>query len=272
MDGRPIILHIGVQKTGTTSTQRFLEQAAPDIADRVIIRTPAEGTPMRPLGRAAVAFTLGPGKDRREALVAALDDVLDTVPEGDQPVLLSHENLAGAMPGNGGETGLFPVLPRLLKQLDRTARDRGFAPLYVFCTRPMDDWLPSVWAQAVRTDGYAGSWDDFRALTADLPDWGNLHRRIANAVGEDRVIRLRIGQDSDIGRRLLSLAGLPDPVVAALPALAVRAMERLDGNATEFLRRLNALDLNPHARDRVADLVARSQDLFTANAPSAGTL
>ncbi|MBU2958543.1 hypothetical protein Q4511_06010 [Paracoccus sp. 1_MG-2023] len=272
MTDRPLIFHIGVQKTGTTSVQRFLEQAAPRIADRVIIRTPEEGTPMRPLGRAAVAYSLAPGKDLREALVAALDDVLDTIPEGHQPVLISHENLAGAMPGNGGETGLYPVLPRLLKQLDKVAQGRGFRPCYVFSSRAMDDWLPSVWAQAVRTDGYDGSWDDFRAATADLPDWPNLQRRIANAVGEDRVTRLQVEECPDIARRLLTIAGLPQHVVDALPDLEVRAMERLNPNATEFLRQLNRLDLNPHARDRVAELVARKQHLFTADAPSEGTL
>ncbi|WP_022708419.1 hypothetical protein [Paracoccus zeaxanthinifaciens] len=270
MAQRPLIFHIGVQKTGTTSVQRFLEQAAPQIADRVILRTPAEGTPMRPLGRAAVAFSLAPGKDRREALVAALDEVLDTIPQGDQPVLISHENLSGAMPGNGGETGLYPVLPRLLKQLDRAAQDRSFDPRYVICTREMEDWLPSVWAQAVRTDGYAGSWADFRAATADLPDWPNLVRRIENAVGEGRVTHLH-GPD-DTARHLLRLAGLSDDRIDALPPLADRAMERLNDNATEFLRQLNRLELNPHARDRVAELVARSQHLFTAQAPSEGTL
>lgn len=52
---RPLFLHVGVQKTGTTSLQRFLRRSAPALADAVVIRTPEEGTPMRPLGRAAIA-------------------------------------------------------------------------------------------------------------------------------------------------------------------------------------------------------------------------
>ena len=93
--------------------------------------------------------------------------------------------------------------------------------------------------------------------------------------GAGRVSRLRLEDESDAdrpGRQLLALAGVPEARLDALPLLDSRAMERLSPGATEFLRRLNGLALNPHARDRVADLVARSQPLFAAHVPSEGTL
>lgn len=272
---RSLILHVGVQKTGTTSLQRFLRRSGPALADLVAIRTPEEGTPMRPLGRAAVACSLNDEKDRRAALVLAFGDVLDTVPDGPQAVILSHENMAGAMPGNGGETRLYPALPMMLDLLMDEAGRRGFAPRVVVCTRRMADWLPSVWAQAVRTDGYARTLDEFQAETAGLPGWGDLIRRLSSTLGSDRVTRLRMEDEPDAarpGRRLLDLAGVPAARIDALAPLEGRGMERLTPNATEFLRRLNGLSLNPHARDRVADLVARSQPLFTASPPSEGTL
>lgn len=274
--GRPLILHLGVQKTGTTSLQRFLKHSAAALSDVLILRTPEEGTPMRPLGRAAVACSLSPGdKDLRVALRIAFEDVLDTLPAGPQTVLVSHENMAGAMPGNGGETALYPALPRMLKVLDRVAQARGFDPRYVFYTRGMETWLPSVWAQAVRTDGYTRTLSQFRAEVADLPAWEDLLDRLTAALGADRVTRLRLEDETDPdrpGRQLLGLAGLDPARIDALPPLEGRAMERLNGGSTEFLRRLNGLALNPHARDRVADLVARVQPLFTAEAPSEGTL
>nr|WP_111298088.1 hypothetical protein [Paracoccus saliphilus] len=275
-DGRPLILHVGVQKTGTTSLQRFLKRSAALLSDGLVVRTPEEGTPMRPLGRAAVACSRSPGdKDLRVALRVAFEDVLDTLPEGSQTVLISHENLAGAMPGNGGETALYPSLPRMLKVLDKVARARGFDPCYVFYSREMEAWLPSVWAQAIRTDGYTRTLAEFRVEVADLPGWDDLLDRLAAALGADRVTRLRLEDETDPdrpGRQLLGLAGLTPARIDALPPLEGRAMERLNGGSTEFLRRLNGLALNPHARDRVADLVARVQPLFTAETPSEGTL
>ena len=53
------------------------------------------------------------------------EHVLDTVPEGPQTVVLSHENLAGAMPGNGGETRLYPALPGMMTRLTDDAEARG---------------------------------------------------------------------------------------------------------------------------------------------------
>ena len=273
--GRRLVLHLGVQKTGTTSLQRFLKLNAAALADRLIIRTPEEGTPMRPLGRAAIAASLGESGDLQNALKAALEDVLDTVPDGPQTVLISHENLAGAMPGNGGETRLYPVLPQMMQQLDKVARARGFDAHFVFYTRRMQAWKPSVWAQAVRTDGYAGTRAEFMAQTDGLPGWGDLERRLVKHLGADRVTRLALEAETDPDRpglQLLALAGIPAHGVATLAPLQSRAMERLNDGSTEFLRRLNGLALNPHARGRIVDLVTRSQHLFTADMPSEGTL
>ena len=272
---RPLILHVGVQKTGTTSLQRFLRRSSEALSDVLIVRTPEEGTPMRPLGRAAVAASLYKDPDLRLALSDAFGVVLDTLPEGPQTVILSHENLAGAMPGNGGETRLYPALPDLLAPLVDQAVARGFAPQVAIYTRRMAAWLPSVWAQAVRTDGYRGTWEAFQAETAELPGWGDLIRRLTTALGTERVTRLRLEAEPDPerpGRQLLDLAGIDPARLDALPPLDGRGMEQLSANATEFLRRLNGLALNPHARDRVADLVSRSQPLFTAPSPSEGTL
>lgn len=272
---RPLLLHVGVQKTGTTSLQRFLRRSEAALSDSLVIRTPEEGTPMRPLGRAAVAYSLVPDEAHADRLQTAFDAVLDGLPEDGRAVILSHENLAGAMPGNGGETRLFPALPRILSLIVAQAEARGFSPHVAVYTRRMTAWLPSVWAQAVRTDGYAETLAQFRVQTAALPGWGDLIRRLTAELGAGRVTRLRLEEEPDAdrpGRQLLALAGIPEARLAALPPLEGRAMERLSPGATEFLRRLNGLALNPHARDRVADLVARSQPLFTAHLPSEGTL
>lgn len=264
---RRLIVHMGVQKTGSTSIQRHLRRNADVLSGRLLVRTPEEGSPMRPLGRAAVAFSLAPDEDRAALLRRAFRDVLETLPDRDVPAVISHENLAGAMPGNGGETRLFPALPQIAALLSAEARD--FAPDFVIYTRKQKAWRPSVWAQAVRTDGYGRSLAAFEAETADLPGWGDLLRRMRAEIG-DQVTRFRLEDEADAhrpGRQLLRHAGLDEAAIDALEPLEGQHNSRLNDGATEFLRCLNGLALNPHAHGRIVDLVARTQHLFAATPP-----
>lgn len=266
---RRLIVHMGVQKTGSTSIQRHLRRNADALAGHLVVRTPEEGSPMRPLGRAAVGYSLAPSDDGARALKLAFREVLDTLPDDDVPVLISHENLAGAMPGNGGEVRLYPALPQIAALLASGARD--FATDFVIYTRNQKTWRPSVWAQAVRTDGYTRSLVEFEAETADLPGWGDLIRRSSAEVS---VTRFKLEDEGDPlrpGRQLLRHAGLEDALIDTLRPLDGPANSRLNGGATEFLRRLNGLALNPHAHGRIVDLVARAEHLFAADVPSQGT-
>ncbi|MBU3029963.1 hypothetical protein [Paracoccus marinaquae] len=271
--GRRLIVHLGVHKTGSTAIQRHLHRNAAALARRLILRTPWPDQPMQALGRAAQQFSLAPGGDTRKALRIALEDVLETLPANDLPVILSHENLAGAPPGKGQEIRLYPALPRIAELIRQTAG--GFEVDFVIYTRSMETWRASLWAQIVRSEGYAGALADFLTDTADLPGWDDLGHRMAEAVGQDRIRCFRLEDEAEHarpGRQLLRHAGLSDAEIAALPPLEGASNERLSHGATEFLRRLNGLSLNPHARRKVVDLVASNQFLFTADQPSAGTL
>lgn len=267
-----LIVHLGVQKTGSTSLHHFLQKNAAALSDRLVIRTPEPGTAMRPLGRAAIAYSLDGERGDEARLAEAVATVCDGLPQDRRTILISHENLAGAMPGNGGETRLYPALPRILGVLDR-----AFAPLvpiYVIYSRPMQDWRASVWAQAVRTDGYGGNYDDFLAATRDLPDWDDLIVRL-EAAAPGRVHHFDLASEPDRmrpGSLLLALAGISMAEQAALAPLTAPSMQRLNGGATEFLRQLNGLSLHPQARAKVADLVARTQTLFDADHRPEGTL
>lgn len=271
--GRRLIVHLGVQKTGSTAIQRHLQRSAADLADLLVIRTPQEGTTMRPLGRAATAFSLDISAASRDVLRAALEDVLSGLPANDLPVLLSHENLAGAMPGNGGETRLYPALPEIARLIAETAK--GFSTDFVIYTRDLADWRPSVWSQAIRSDGYDRDYLEFTEDTAAITGWDNLQARMAAAIGAERISFYRLEDETcwdRPGRQLLRHAGLPERRIDALPVLDNPRPPQVSAASLEFLRRLNGLALNPHARGKVADLVDRTQHLFTADAPSEGTL
>ncbi|MDO5631575.1 MAG: hypothetical protein Q4G22_07035 [Paracoccus sp. (in: a-proteobacteria)] len=263
---RPLTIHIGLQKTGSTSLHHHLQLNADVLERRMVLRMPVEGTPMRPLGRAAVEFSLNPDDMRRATLDQAIRVVREGLPDNGLPVLISHENLAGAMPGTGDERRLYPLLPRIMASLDAGFHD--FSVDYVIYLRSQVNWLPSVWAQAVRTDGYTGTWADYDAEAVNLPEWPDLIGRLTDAIGADRLTVFHLEDETDPahpGSQLLSHMGLSDQDIAALRPLERRAMERLSPASTEFMRRLNGLSLNPHARTRVADLVARTQHLFNAD-------
>ncbi len=267
-----VIVHLGVQKTGSTSLHHFLQKNAAALADRLVIRTPEAGTSMRPLGRAAIAYSLDGERGDEARLMEAVATVCEGLPQDGRTVLISHENLAGAMPGNGGETRLYPALPRIIALLDR-----AFAPLvpvYAVYSRRMEAWKASVWAQAVRTDGYGGSYDEFLSETRDLPGWDDLLDRLEDAA-PGRLHHFELVDERDRmrpGRQLLALAGISAEEHAALEPLTGSSMQRLNAGATEFLRQLNGLPLNPQARAKVANLVASTQNLFDADHRPDGTL
>ncbi|MCF3974105.1 hypothetical protein [Paracoccus salsus] len=270
--GRRLIVHLGVHKTASTAIQRHLQRNAAGLADRLVVRTPQEGTPMRPLGRAALAYSRSPCEDGAIALRVALEDVLETLPANGLPAILSHENVAGSMPGKDGETRLYPVLPDIARLVLKAAK--GFEVEFVYYTRDMDIWRASVWAQAVRSEGYPRDYAAFLSETGDLPGWDDLYGRMTAALGAGRVTRFRLEDEADHarpGRQLLRHAGLSGAEIDRLLPLDGPANERLSPSSTEFLRRLNGLAIHPHARRKVSDMVARAQHLFTTDTPSEGT-
>lgn len=263
---RRLILHLGVQKTGSTSLHRFLGRNADGLVGRLAVQTPAKGSPMRALGRAATRFSLLPTPENRAALIGAVQQIRDSLPAGDNPVLISHENLCGAMLGNGGVVTLYPQLEQIMDVLDAV-----FAPMrpeVAIYSRDMADWKRSVYGQAVRTDGYSGTRAEFLDETADCGTWKDLENRLVDHLGADRCRVFRLEDETDEtrpGRQLLRHAGLSDDEIAALTPVVGRSNPSLNAGALEFLRQLNGLDLDRRARRAVADLVRSRQSLFKAN-------
>ena len=147
-----LIIHLGVQKTGTTSFQARLMQNAEVLAPRLAVFTPVRGTPTQKLGRAGMNFSLDPDAVRERLLVEAITRVREEILPLGRDCLISHENLPGAVLGNGPTRRLYPQIGRIIGMLDA-----GFAPLvpeYVIYTREMAGWLQSVHAQVVISDRY----------------------------------------------------------------------------------------------------------------------
>lgn len=268
---RRLAVHVGAQKTGSTALHQYLQRNRERLAPALEFLTPASRDLMAPLGQGCLRWSLDPSPAHERALRQAIRRAgAHFAADDPRPALLSHENLAGAMPGCGHERGLYPRLPQIVGMLREELS--GLDLEVVLTTRRMAAWKRSVWGQAVRSDAYRGSLDDFLAETAAITGWDDLVARLAAALGP-RLTVLPIEDEADPARpglRLLRRLGVPDDILASLRPLDGPGNPALSPAALEFIRALNGADLPAPARRRVVELVAARQSLFAASTPPAG--
>ncbi|MEZ5716091.1 MAG: hypothetical protein R3D85_13535 [Paracoccaceae bacterium] len=267
---RRVIVHMGVQKTGSTSLHDHLQAHEAALMPGLQALTPRRASPTRDMGRAALLYTDDPSPEagRRARLIETIETVRDLIAPGPGVTLISHENLPGAMLGRAGTVTLYPFLEEIVSLLDTHLAP--YRPEYVIYTRDLAAWKRSAHNQAVRSDGYTETLGTFLSRTADSGDWADLARRLtAAAPGRAHVLRLEDETDrARPGSQLLALAGLSPEEIAALVPQTTRRNESLNFGALEFLRLLNTLDLRPKQRRSVAQIVERNQQLFTPSAPA----
>lgn len=257
-----LIIHLGVQKTGTTSFQARLMQNSDVLAPRMSVHTPVRGTPTQKMGRAGMNFSLDPDAERERLLVEAIARVHEEIWPLGRDCLISHENLPGAVLGNGPTRRLYPQIGRIIALLDA-----GFAPLvpeYVIYTRDMAGWLKSVHAQVVISDRYLGTFDDFLVEMADCGTWAELEGRVRRQVGPLRLRVFRLEDEVDAarpGQQILRFAGLSEAELAALPGVG-RLNTRVPAAAVEFVRQLNGSALERAALQDVVRVVLENLPLF----------
>ena len=257
-----LILHMGVQKTGTTSLQHFLRRNSDVLANRMLVMVPTAKSVCRLVGRAAWDYSQGiVGKAE---LIAAIETARDTMRASDQDTcLLSHENLCGAMPGTGDLLDLYPHLPEIMQLLDKHLAP--LVPEYVFYTRDITRWKSSVHNQVVKSNSYTHALERFRADTAALTDWDDLKARLTAAVGADRITWVALEDEGDRtrpGQQLLKIAGLNDADIAALDPIPENRNESLTQGALEFMRLANSLELPRNLRRELAKSVKQNQPIF----------
>lgn len=229
------------------------------------VMTPAKGTPTRELGRAATQFSLSPTDEMRTRLINAVRTLREGLIGGTGTVLISHENLCGAMIGNQGTTTLYPRIEEIL-----TIVSENFAPLkpeFVYYTRPMAEWKRSVYGQAVRSDHYTGTRAEFQVETQDCGTWDELEQRMIATVGADRLRVFRLENETDNGRpaqQLFRYAGLSDTDIAKLDPIRGPQNTALNAGALEFLRRINSMGLGRKNRREIAGLIKSQQQLFVS--------
>lgn len=264
---RRVILHCGVQKTGSTSLHRFLTRNEAALDGRLEVRTPQRKTPQQMLGRAATRFSLDPtdatGADLVEAIKALRDKLLEGGPE---PVLVSHENICGAVPGRAGRNTLYPFFPAIARLIE--AHLAPLVPEFVLYIRDMETWKPSVYGQIVHSDWYTKTMAEYMEDTRDLEGWDRLEQRFAAELGLGKLTVFRLENEAEPefpAQQLLRHCGLSDDDIKGLRPQTRKSNQRLNSGVLEFIRQINALELAPRARTDVVDLAVRNQALFTSN-------
>jgi len=259
---RRVIVHIGAQKTGSTSLHRFLTLNQEALAGRVDIRVPIKGSLTRELGKTCAMYSLKPAA-HEASLVELLGQVRAELEGDDRVCIISHENIIGAMMGRRDVRALYPRAGEIMGLIE--AELAPFKPDYVLYTRERDGWLKSVYNQAVKSDSYAGTKAQFEAEVAEARDWSAVAQEIADVVGKDRLSVFALEDETTPerpGRQLLKLAGLTDDEINTLAPLAGRSNQSLNAGSLEFMRQLNGLGLAQPARKKVAALVKDNQSLF----------
>jgi hypothetical protein len=262
---RRLIIHCGVQKTGSTSLHHLVARNRAALSRDLEILTPAKGSLMRDLGHTAMQFSIDPSADLSARLIRLTRDLRDRLQTGSGTVLLSHENLPGAMIGKAGVGTLYPRLERIIGLLQTHLAP--LEPEFVFYTRDMADWKSSVYNQAVRSDHYRHSRAEFLRATAACGTWESLKQRMLALAGPERVRFFRLEDETDEGlpgSQLLRHAGQSGTDLAALTPLGGPANQSLNSGALEFLRLVNGLGLERKARARIADLVSCNTSLFVS--------
>ncbi len=260
-----LIIHCGVQKTASTSFHHLVEHNLDLLGAHMNVLTPRKGSLCRKLGREAGLFSLNP-EAHKVAFIGLIKQLRDQIMKLDAPCLVSHENLPGAMLGRDGVISLYPRLPEIL-----TLLDTHFAPLvpeYVFYTRDMTGWKNSVFNQAVKSDRYCATHEEFLGQTKECGSWGDLQQIVETQVGADRVRFFRLEDEADSmrpGLQLLGFAGLDQDVLDALVPLKNQRNQSLNTGALEFMRQINGCKLDQDAHRAVAKLIQQNQSLFVAN-------
>ncbi len=269
---RRVILHCGVQKTGSTSLHRFLTRNEKALKGRLEVRTPKRKTPQQELGRAATRFSLDPTDASGADLVSAIGALRDKLLQGgSEPCLVSHENICGAVPGRAGRNRLYPVFPAIARLIE--AHMAPLRPEFVLYTRDMAAWKPSVYGQMVHSDWYTKTLDEFMDDTSALGGWDRLEQRFATDLGAGKLTVFRLEDEAQPefpGTQLLRHCGLSNDDIKGLHPQARKSNQRLNSGALEFIRQINALELAPRTRTDVVELAVRNQRLFTTNLDPSG--
>lgn len=233
MTERRVSVHIGGPKTGSTAIQAWLTANQTELRRRGVDYA---DVCLRGYGHHDLAFLVAggypPWATPQPRGLASLADDLDLALMGDAAhVVLSSEDFY-----------LYPDPAALYRLLSRTPHGRRIT---VYCyVRRQDEMAVSWYNQAVKAQGYCGSFEECEAETRALWDYASRLAPWAEVFGRDNVDvrayrpdRLRSG---DVCADFGDWIGLP---AEGLPAAPTVVNTNLLRDVLEFQRQINRLPL-----------------------------
>lgn len=249
---RPVLLHAGFHKTGTTSLQACLDANRAALAPRWRVEVLSGNAALRPVTEAARRFSL-----TRDAVDLALFQGLAAAwlaerPGRDGGLMISSEDFAGHMPGARGvvDYGAAVPLATAFAAAVQMACGPGAALHLVYSTRAAGPWLRLLHAQHARHAHLTEDRAAFAARLSAAADLPAMVQAVARALPRVRVDSFAL-EDSASHRlgpaaALLRLAGMAEAEIEALSAAAPRNPALPDALVDAFVA-LNRQGLAPDA-------------------------
>lgn len=254
-----LILHIGLPKSGSSAIQASLADNATRLAESGLRWLPGFRGPNAT--ELAVAFSHRDtaistdygvrGEHDRQRLRGRIANRLRGVDAHD--VIMSSEHLSGLLRTAGETDDLATFL-----------RGLGFQPMIIGVIRRADYWLPSAYAEAVRSGRTISLDQSFVDRRAHLLDHQALLERWSAAFDEVRLVPYLETDKTDPGavpQRLLQACDVPSGTTADWPQPERLSRPGLSATAVEVLRRISpALELQKWTsgadREQLVNLLA----------------
>lgn len=246
------LVHIGPQKTGTTTVQHALHHARAELGSYGVVY-PGRGTRPREASRAVLGFRPLRGRPRAK-MESWYELVREVEAAGDRRVCISTEDFGKAGP----------------EDAERIVHDLGGDRVHVaMAARRLDKLLPSQWQERVKMMHTFSYPDWLETVLGDNPGdpvWRNvwvphdteaLVERWARVVGRDRVTLL-ISDDADrdlIPRSFEQMLGLPEGM---LSSYAGPSNQSLSMNRIELIRHVNMVFASGHWPPRIVKPLLRA--------------
>lgn len=255
---RPLIIHAGFHKTGTTTLQRTLRENRALLKPHCNIQLKWK---VRPLVHATRGYSTW-----RDPLTLAKVSLRADEYWAEQPtyksrgLILSAEELAGHMPGRDDVPDYRPAIDNLREIV--TAAQRRYEKSgqqadvrIVMTTRQADPWLESAYWEHVKSSGITMSLEEFKTRVGPAADTRPLLQELAEAIAPVPVIPLALEHwqalPLGVAAPLLDLVGVPPKTRDTLVPLAPENT-RLPQPILDEL-----LDLNRKISDREARNAAK---------------
>ena len=237
---REVVVHLGGPKTGSTAIQRFLSVASRALAERGILY-PDVG--LRGFGHHDLAFLIGGGypewaTPQSRGLNALVGDLHTALRRSEHRVVLSSENF------------FLQPEPERLREAIESAESGRRVRLLVYLRR-QDDLVVSWYNQAVKAQGFSGSFAECLQKTESLWDFEAQLERWADAFGQD-AITVRLYESSQLagGEVVADLLAELGTDPEGLPAPEHSVNSGLCRELLEFQRQINRLPLTVQEKRR----------------------